>query len=303
MEQSAAALSAKPSKSTYCHLVDELCEADRLPAIFFIFSKNHSLRVLEKMKQECECLNNKEEIRAIRDTIKRYEMEGKYLGEGLDKEGLYRGYAIHNAGLLPVQKEFIEELFQRKLIKVVLATETLAAGINMPARTTVISTIRKPSDHPDGEDGMRMLSPNDFHQMAGRAGRRGIDTIGYCYAIGCNSKQNHIIKDLIQANANNLKSSFVPEYSFLASYYSVSNDDEKLKNMISKSLQTYDLNPEISAKKQEKLLKKIESKKEKMIRLNFLDSENNLTKKGELLKHLNGYVQIPIIEFLSKKAS
>ena len=292
-------ISARPSRSTYSKLVDDLCEADRLPAILFIFSKNNSLKVLEELKSNCECLNDKDEIKAIKDTIKRYESEGKYLGEGLDKEGLFRGYAIHNAGMLPVQKELIEELFQRKLIKVVIATETLAAGINMPARTTVISSIRKPSDHPDAEDGMRMLSPNDFHQMAGRAGRRGIDTIGYCYAIGCNPKQNAVIKDLIEAGSNKLNSNFVPDYSFLASYYAITPKDDKLKEIMSKSLSVYDINPESAEKKEAKLFKKIDQKRDLMQALGFLTKDNELTKKGELLKHLNGYVQLPVIEFLS----
>lgn len=296
---SAASISARPSRSTYSKLIDDLCEADRLPAILFIFSKNNSLRVMEEFKSHCECLNNREEMHKIYETIKRYEMEGNYLGESLDTEALYRGYAIHNAGMLPVQKALIEELFQKKLVKVVIATETLAAGINMPARTTIISSIRKPSDHPDGDDGMRMLSPNDFHQMAGRAGRRGIDKIGYCYAIGCNPKQNAVIKDLIAAGSNKLKSSFVPDYSFLASYYAITNDDAKLKEMMAKSLQVYDVNPEAAEKKEVKLFKKIEEKKELLKTLKFLNNDNTLTQKGELLKHLNGYVQLPIIEFLS----
>lgn len=295
----AQSISAKVNKSTFSKLVDDLCEADRLPAIIFIFSKSFSQRVLDELKTKCECLNNKDEIRQINETIKRYESEGRYLGEGLDREALIRGYAIHNAGMLPVQKELVEELFQRKLVKVVIATETLAAGINMPARTTVISAIRKPSDHPDGEDGLRMLSPNDFHQMAGRAGRRGIDDIGYCYAIGCNAKQKSVIKNLIQAGANNLKSNFVPDYSFLASYYDKCQDDSKLQTIMASSLYAYDTNPEIAMKKQDKLFEQIDAKKAIMQKLHFIDNDNKLTKKGELLKHLNGYVQLPVIEFLT----
>ena len=295
-------LSARPSTSAFSHLIDKLCEEDKLPAILFIFSKNNSTRVLDRLKKECECLNDKDEIKQIYDTIKEYEINGKYLGEGLDRQALYRGYAIHNAGLLPSQKELIEELFQKKLIKVVIATETLSAGINMPARTTVISAIRKPSDHPDGEDGMRALSPNDFHQMAGRAGRRGIDTIGYCYAIGCNPKQKNVIKSLIDSGANDLKSSFIPDYSFLANYYSMSNDDTKLKEMMSKSLQVYDTDEKAGTKKLEHLFKQIEKKKHVLKALKFMNEDNTLTDKGELLKHLNGYIQLPVIEFLSNDA-
>ena len=85
-------------------------------------------------------------------------------------EALKRGIASHHAGLLPAWKELVEELFQQGLIKVVFATETLAAGINMPARTTVISTLSKRTD-----EGHRLLLSSEFLQMSGRAGRRGKD--------------------------------------------------------------------------------------------------------------------------------
>ena len=87
---------------------------------------------------------------------------------------LYRGIAAHHAGILPAWKGLVEELFQAGLVKAVFATETLAAGINMPARTTVISSISKRTDR-----GHRLLTASEFLQMAGRAGRRGMDTVGY----------------------------------------------------------------------------------------------------------------------------
>ncbi|WP_338064283.1 helicase-related protein [Parathermosynechococcus lividus] len=87
---------------------------------------------------------------------------------------LYQGIAAHHAGVLPVVKTFVETLFQEGLIKLVFATETLAAGINMPARTTIISTLSKRTD-----SGHRLLTASEFLQMAGRAGRRGMDTIGH----------------------------------------------------------------------------------------------------------------------------
>ena len=127
----------------------------------------------------------------------------------------------------------------------------------------------------------------------------GIDDIGYCYAIGCNSKQKNIIKNLIASGANDLKSSFVPDYSFIASYYSITDDDEKLMFMLSKSLYTYDNDESVSKKKQEVLFEQINDKKEVLKKLNFMKADNTLTYKGELLKHLNGYIQLPVIEFLS----
>ncbi len=291
-------LSVQPSTSTYCNLVDDLCEADRLPAIIYIFSKNRCERVLNALKTRCECLNDRDEIHQIYETICRYEAEGKYLGEGLDKEALYRGYAIHNAGMLPVQKELIEELGQRKLIKVILATETLAAGINMPARTTVISAVRKPSDHPDGDDGMREITNSEGKQMFGRAGRRGKDKKGYCYGIACTNAQANKLKDVFYGKPNKLRSNFIPDYSFLANYYNICSNDDKLNDIMSKSLYVYDTDPKIKEAKQEKLFKEIEKKKEVMRKLEFINLDNTLTKKGELLQHINGYLQLPIVEIL-----
>ena len=90
---------------------------------------------------------------------------------------LERGVAYHHSGMLPVLREFVELCFQQKLIKLVFATETLAVGVNMPARTVVFSQLDKPND--GDKPGHRSLRPDEFWQMAGRAGRRGMDELGY----------------------------------------------------------------------------------------------------------------------------
>ena len=89
---------------------------------------------------------------------------------------LKRGIAYHHAGMLPVLREFVELSFQARLVKVVFATETLAVGVNMPARTVVFTQLDKPDDLGTGH---RWLRPDEFWQMAGRAGRRGMDVRGY----------------------------------------------------------------------------------------------------------------------------
>ena len=84
-----------------------------------------------------------------------------------------RGIAVHHGGMLPILKEYVEILFGRGLIKVLLATETFAMGVNMPARAVIYTSLRK---H-DGT-GFRQLTPGEYTQMAGRAGRRGLDDVG-----------------------------------------------------------------------------------------------------------------------------
>ena len=285
-----------PQNEDYQRMVTLLKKNDRLPAIFFVFNKKGSKAILEHLAKFGEKLNSDSEVEQIKETIERYKSEGKYLGETLNMKALYKGYAIHNAGLLPTQKELIEELFQRKLVKVAIATETLSAGINMPARTTVISSYMKPTSDPDAVGGRRELTPNEFHQMAGRAGRRGIDKIGYCYTMSMDSNQKAEFDFLISSEPNELKSAFNPDYSFVAGYYDSCKTDDFIKEIADKSFYTYDRNGDISAKKSKEFLKNFGTKRKVLRKFDYLDSAHNLSTKGKLLAKLNGYEQIPVIE-------
>lgn len=285
-----------PQNEDYQRMVTMLKKNDRLPAIFFVFNKKGSKAILEHLAKFGEKLNSDSEVEQIKETIERYKSEGKYLGETLNMKALYKGYVIHNAGLLPTQKELIEELFQRKLVKVAIATETLSAGINMPARTTVISSYMKPTSDPDAVGGRRELTPNEFHQMAGRAGRRGIDKIGYCYTMSMDSNQKAEFDFLISSEPNELKSAFNPDYSFVAGYYDSCKTDDFIKEIADKSFYTYDRNGDISAKKSKEFLKNFGTKRKVLRKFDYLDSAHNLSTKGKLLAKLNGYEQIPVIE-------
>lgn len=285
-----------PQNEDYQRMVTMLKKNDRLPAIFFVFNKKGSKAILDHLAKFGEKLNSDSEIEQIKEIIERYKSEGKYLGETLNMKALYKGYAIHNAGLLPTQKELIEELFQRKLVKVAIATETLSAGINMPARTTIISSYMKPTSDPDAIGGRRELTPNEFHQMAGRAGRRGIDKIGYCYTMSMDAAQKAEFDYLINSEPNELKSAFNPDYSFVAGYYDSCKTDDFIKEIADKSFYTYDRNGDISAKKSKEFLKNFGTKRKVLRKFDYLDSAHNLSTKGKLLAKLNGYEQIPVIE-------
>lgn len=286
----------------YVDVVRTLQEEDKLPAIFFVFDKKNSSDILDYLTRYGLKLTNDQERKEIQDIIDEYEASGKYLGESLDKKAILKGYAIHNAGLLPTQKELVEELFQKKLVKVVIATETLSAGINMPTRTTVITATRKPSSNPDGPDHKRTISPNEFHQMAGRAGRRGIDKIGYCYTLSLDNSQAMIFDQLVKARPNNLKSAFKPDYSFIAKYYDACESDEMLNLICDKSFYTYNQNERIAEKNKHKLKQMFNKKIKIMKEFGYLNSKNKLSEKGQLIANLNGYEQIPIMEMVSSKA-
>ena len=281
-----------PSLESYENLVSELKMQDKIPAIFFVFSKRNSKKILSHLSKYGERLNSPKEHKQINEIINSYQKAGKYLGESLDYTALYRGYAIHNAGLLPAQKELIEELFNKKLIKIVIATETLSAGINMPARTTVITSDKTPV----GE-----LTPNKFHQMAGRAGRRGIDTHGYCISLATTRAQAANFERLINSPPNDLESTFKPEFSFVANYYATCKNDELINELLEKSFYAYDTNQQIKMKKSKEMKNIFSSRRLLLRKNNFITSNHKLTLKGELLKNLNGYEQIPIINAIAEK--
>lgn len=301
--QKATSAYAKPSDQAFKNMTRKLYLEDKLPAIYFVFSKKDSRHLLKFLSRESEILTTEAEKREIGRIIKRYRQEGLYLGESLNYDALFNGYAVHNAGLLPTQKRLVEELFQKKLVKVVLATETLAAGINMPARTTVISSPRKPASTSDGgDDKKRGLTPNEFHQMAGRAGRRGIDTIGYCYPMSCNQEQTKLYEALMQSPSNPLKSNLELDFSFIANYMAEFISDEELEYILSKSLYTYNKDGKIDTENLKKITENYKVKKDILTKQNFIDENGRITIKGELIKVLNGYEQIPIINMIANKS-
>lgn len=299
--QIAQSIYAKPSDESYVKLTEKLNSKGRLPAIYFVFSKKASRKLLHHLSEEAPILTSKEERQEITDILEKRAKDGIYLGESLYVDALMRGYAVHNAGLLPNQKALIEELFQKKLVKVVLATETLSAGINMPAKTTVISSPRKPTSTPDGgPDRKRNLTANEFHQMAGRAGRRGIDTHGYNYALSCNYEQKKLYSELIESPSNSLQSNLELDYAFIMSYLSEFGDMSALKQILSKSLYAYDSKKGSNNKKVKEIMNNFFIKREILRNNKFMD-DKGITTKGELIKVLNGYEQVPIINLLADK--
>ncbi|XVF84866.1 hypothetical protein PTKIN_Ptkin17bG0073600 [Pterospermum kingtungense] len=145
---------------------------DMLPAIWFIFNRRGCDAAVQYV-EDCSLLDGCE-TSEVELALKRFRLQYPDAVRETAVKGLTRGVAAHHAGCLPLWKSFVEELFQRGLVKVVFATETLAAGINMPARSAVISSLSKRTN-----TGRVQLSPNELLQMAGRAGRRGIDERGH----------------------------------------------------------------------------------------------------------------------------
>ncbi len=195
-------------KYTSKDVVRVLHEKNMLPAIYFTFSRKKCDEQMEKCADLC--LVTPDEQKEIKRIIDDYIAENPYLYKNKHIEYLLCGVASHHAGLLPAWKVLVEKLFQKGLIKVVFATETLAAGINMPARSTVISSISKRTDN-----GHRTLTPSEFLQMSGRAGRRGMDEIGYVTIVGTAFQSPEEVAELVLSEANPLESKFSPSYSMV----------------------------------------------------------------------------------------
>ena len=216
----------QPKSPPIGFVISKLAERDMLPAIYFIFSRRGCDKAVEHIKDLS--LVSYLEANLISQRLDIYLKNNQ---DGIkDKfhcEALKRGIASHHAGLLPAWKELVEELFQQGLIKVVFATETLAAGINMPARTTVISSLSKRT-----EEGHRLLFSSEFLQMSGRAGRRGKDLQGYVVTLQTRFEGAKEASTLAISKPNPLVSQFTPSYGMvlnLLQNYSLDKSRELIK--------------------------------------------------------------------------
>jgi len=189
-------------------VVADLDAQDMLPAIYFLFSR----RGCESAMHRCRgILRQPRELRQAREeAIEQLVSDSPSLSQHPHLPFLYEGLAVHHAGLLPAWKAVVERLFQQGLIQVVFATETLAAGINMPARSTVISAISKYTG-----DGHRLLTASELLQMSGRAGRRGMDKLGYVMLLFHPKEPVTAVARLARADADPLDSNFRPGYGMV----------------------------------------------------------------------------------------
>ncbi|WP_308796276.1 DEAD/DEAH box helicase [Agromyces silvae] len=184
-----------------------------LPAIVFIFSRagcDQAVRQVLRSGIRLTDTAEREEIRQVVEARARMlrDEDLAVLGYWEWLEGLERGVAAHHAGMLPAFKEIVEELFQAKLVKVVFATETLALGVNMPARSVVLEKLEKFN----GEARVP-ITPGEYTQLTGRAGRRGIDVEGHSVIQWVDGLDPEAVASLASRRSYPLNSSFKPTYN------------------------------------------------------------------------------------------
>ena len=194
-------------------VIEKLQRENLLPAITFIFSRAGCDAAVKQCLNAGIKLTNAEERLEIIQTATQYtqniaEEDLEVLGYREWLLALERGIAAHHAGLLPSFKGAVEDLFQRGLVKAVFATETLALGINMPARTVVLEKLTKWNG-----EGHVSITPGEYTQLTGRAGRRGIDIEGNAVVLWSPTVDSATAAGLASTRTYPLRSSFTPTYN------------------------------------------------------------------------------------------
>ncbi|TGZ83792.1 antiviral helicase [Ascodesmis nigricans] len=199
--------------------------SDIYKIVKMIMIKNYNpVIVFSFSKRECENLALQMSQLAFNDDAEK-EMVGKVFENAISSLSeddrslpqiqhilplLRRGIGIHHSGLLPILKEVIEILFQEGLIKVLFATETFSIGLNMPAKTVVFTSVRKF----DGKE-QRWVTPSEFIQMAGRAGRRGLDDRGIVILMIDEKMEPHVARNIVKGEQDKLNSAFYLGYNMI----------------------------------------------------------------------------------------
>ncbi len=270
-------LEARPNRLE--PLIRHLVSEDRLPAIYFAFGRRRT----EELARELSTWNflDDEERRTIRalytQLLERYDLTAEPSARDLD-ELVSRGIAYHHAGMLPTLKEVVERLFTSRLLKIIFTTETFALGINMPARSVVFDALDKPSS-----DGFRALMTREYYQMAGRAGRRGMDEAGYVYA---RVNPHHVafpeVMRILSGQSEPVTSQFNLAYATLLNLYRAFGP--KLLEVYPRSFHAF----QSHERDQQQCINLFERRLQLLEELGYLQGEG-LTPKGEFTSQMYGY--------------
>lgn len=279
-------ISYKPNRLNT--LIEYLCSRNILPCIYFSFSR---LRC-EKLASEVGDYNfltpreSKDAVDFFNNLAKKFAITSYHTEYLLSL--IRRGIAYHHAGLLPSLKEIIEQLFTHFLIKMIFTTETFALGINMPAKGVVFDSIIKNYGYC-----RRYLRRRDFSQMAGRAGRRGIDKEGYVI-IRLDSQKTDIemVEDIIYGEYEPIRSQFNSSYATLLNLYRLWKT--KLYDIYPYSFHFY----ERKYWQQKEALSLLKRKIHLLKELNYIQGDE-LTLKGELARVVYGF-ELPLGEMFSQ---
>jgi superfamily II RNA helicase len=266
-------------------LVRHFIKARRLPCIYFSFSRKRCEYLAERAKLLTSLTEwEREKLLLLYDRLCFDYNIAKDERTINMRDLVEHGVAYHHAGLHPMLKEVIEQLFTNKVIQIIFTTETFALGINMPAKAVVVDELKKKYGRFH-----RVVKVRDFFQMAGRAGRRGIDKEGYVYSRLNPSEVNfEQLKHIFNVQPEPIKSSFNVSYASMLNLYEIYG--ERLLDVYSKSFHYFLV-------KNKNNLGQLTMMKAKLRILNNLEyiKENKLTEKAHFAKNIHGY-DLPLAE-------
>jgi ATP-dependent RNA helicase HelY len=219
-------------------MIEDLEARGWLPAIYFIFSRAGCERALEDVLAEGRPLLDRARRKEVDDAIREAVDETPVLAASELNQTVFQamrlGVGLHHAGVLPSLKRLTEVLFERGLVRVVFATETMSLGIHMPARSVVLQGLTKRTDR-----GFRLLQHNELTQMAGRAGRRGIDPEGKCI-IALDARDS--VADLlavVDGASEPIESQFRLGYGSVALLLETVRDEQSIRRVVESSFGQY----------------------------------------------------------------
>ena len=265
-------------QTKHYHLINDLDQANLLPCIFFVFSRKASEEKAIELKKDFTSDEEKAKIISVFNKhVKREYSQMESVK--LIRKVLPKGIGVHHAGLLPGIKNAVEELFNLGLLKVLYATETFAVGINMPARSVAFSSLEK-------YDGInfRYLNSKEYFQMAGRAGRRGIDKEGTAVAI-IDKRYNNFDKiiKLTSEDTDPIKSQFKLSYNTILNLLNNYDDEETIETILKSS---FDYFQRKKSNKNIRIMSSFNNYVRKLMKLGYVDSNNKLTTKGEFARFI-----------------
>jgi len=268
---------AKPARLS--SLINYIRNQDGLPCIYFVFGRRRAEELASELAGTC-FLSKDEKIRITElysGLCERFGLKSDRTAQDL-YQLVQQGIAYHHAGMLPTLKEVIERLFTSRLLKVIFTTETFALGINMPSRSVLFDGLRKFYGRY-----VRNLKTRDFYQMAGRAGRRGIDIEGFVYPrINLQRMRIDEAKRIIYGPSEEVKSQLNTSYATILNLYQKYQED--LFKIYPLSLHYF----QSRKNDQKEALRLIESKLKLLKDWGHIH-ENALTQKGKFAKSAYGY--------------
>ena len=271
---------SRDSKPNKLHaLINYVRSKEGLPCIYFVFGRKRAESLAFEL-YGYNFLTPKESVQITNlydDLCLRFELKNERSSRQM-LPLISKGIGFHHAGMLPTLKEVIERLFTSRLLKVIFTTETFALGINMPSRTVIFDELRKFYGRY-----VRVLKTRDFYQMAGRAGRRGIDKEGFVYArINPHRINLQDVKRVIYSRPEEVRSQLNNSYATILNLYE--KHKERLFDVYPSSLHYF------QSRKNERTeaLRLIEAKLNLLKKLGYIEG-GTLTQKGRFAKSVYGY--------------